>query len=233
MEREDLLDAAVKTGQGALSEYQSKRLLGRYGIPITGEILCKTVDEAVAAACRLGFPVVLKACSPALFHKSDRGAVELSLRREADVREAYAGISARVEVELEGILVQELVPGPRELMAGLVRDSQFGPCVMLGLGGVMADLLEDTVFRMAPLDMAEARAMAEELRCKKILAPFRGQAGADLESLARILTAVGRIGVERKEVAELDINPLIITPAGGLVAADALVVLKGSEGRAR
>lgn len=222
---DDLIRAALKRRQQALSEYDSKKLLSLYDIPVTRERLSRSADEAVADAAEIGFPVVLKACSPELMHKSEHGFIELNLRSKEDVREAHARIVASVDLDLEGVLVQEMVPGQRELVVGLIRDPQFGPCVMLGIGGIMTEVFEDTCFRMAPFDMIEAQDMTEELRFKKMLGAFRGQKPVDMETLCRALMAVGQIGLELETVAELDINPLIITPEGRVKAVDALVVL--------
>jgi len=226
MRADDLIQSGLARGQKALSEYESKKLLGLYGVPVTREKLSQSADEAVSAAGSLGFPVVLKACSPELMHKSERGCIELNLRSEEDVRAAYERIIRSVDLELEGVLVQEMVAGQRELVVGLNRDPQFGPCVMLGIGGMMAEVFQDTVFRMAPFDTIEARDMTEELRFKTILGAFRGQKPVDMEVLCRVLTAVGQFGLELETVSELDINPMIITPEGRPVAVDALVVLK-------
>lgn len=223
---DDLIRSALKREQQALSEYESKKLLSLYGIPVTKERLSRSADEAVAAAADLGFPVVLKACSPELMHKSEHGCIELNLRSEGDIRDAYGRIVKSVDLDLEGVLVQEMVPGQRELVVGLIRDPQFGPCVMLGIGGIMTEVFEDTVFRMAPFDMTEAKDMTEELRYKKILGAFRGQKPVDMQTLCRTLRAVGQIGLELEAVSELDINPLIITPQGRVKAVDALVVLR-------
>jgi succinyl-CoA synthetase beta subunit len=188
--------------------------------------LSRSADEAVSAAADLGFPVVLKGCSPELMHKSERGCIELNLRSEGDVRKAYGRIISSVDLELEGVLVQEMVSGQRELVVGLTRDPQFGPCVMLGIGGMMTEVFEDIAFRMAPFGKIEAKDMSEELRFKAILGAFRGQKPVDMDMLCRTLIAVGQIGLELDTVSELDINPMIITPEGRVVAADALVVLR-------
>jgi succinyl-CoA synthetase beta subunit len=226
MRANDLIQSALHRGQQALSEYESKKLLSLYGIPVTREKLSRSADEAVSAADGFGFPVVLKACSAELMHKSERGCIELNLRNKTDVREAYERIIRSVDLELEGVLVQEMVPGQRELVVGLNHDSQFGPCVMLGIGGIMTEVFQDTVFRMAPFDMIEAKDMTEELRFKTILGAFRGQKPVDMDILCRTLMVVGQIGLELETVSELDINPMIITPEGRLVAVDALVVLR-------
>lgn len=169
MRADDLIRPALDRGQPALSEYESKKLLSLYGIPVAREKLSRSADEAVSAAADIGFPVVLKACSPELMHKSERGCIELNLRSEGDVRKAYGRIISSVDLELEGVLVQEMVSGQRELVVGLTRDPQFGPCVMLGIGGMMTEVFEDIAFRMAPFGKIEAKDMSEELRFKAIL----------------------------------------------------------------
>ena len=229
MRADDLIQPALDRGQLALSEYESKKLLGLYGIPVTREKLSPNADEAIFAAADIGFPVVLKACAPELMHKSEHGCIELNLRNEGDVREAYSRIISSVDVKLEGVLVQEMVPGQRELVVGLTRDPQFGPCVMLGIGGIMTEVFEDTAFRMAPFGKIEARDMIEELRFKAIFGAFRGQKPMDTDTLCRALIAVGRIGLELETVSEIDINPMIITPEGRVVAVDALVLLRRSQ----
>ena len=225
----DVIQSAMARGQKALSEYQSKKLLSQFGIPVTREELVQTAEAAVAAAGRIGFPVALKACSAQLLHKSETGGIALHLSGPDAVGRAFAEIRQKVRVPLEGLLVQEMVAGQREIVVGLSREPQFGPCVMLGLGGVMAEVLQDTVFRVAPIDALEARDMIDELKSRALLDAFRGQNPADLEAIGRILMAAGRIGLEQPAVAEIDINPVIVTPAGALVAVDALVVLEGKQ----
>ena len=224
----DLIKDAVRKGQKALSEYQSKQFLKTYGIPVTEEALAQNADEAVAMAARLGYPVVMKACSPELMHKSEAGVIEIGLKNEAEVRTAYQRLIGATALTLEGVLVQEMVRGNRELVLGLSRDAQFGPCVMFGLGGVLTEVINDTVFRVAPLEMIDAQEMMQELRAKAILDPFRGQAAADREAIGRSLMALGQIGLENEAVAEIDVNPMIIDPAGRVKAVDALVVLQRS-----
>ncbi len=222
-----LIRSALGKGDPALSEYNSKLLLRAYGIPATRETLVQSPGEAAAAAEALGYPVVVKACSPRLMHKSEAGAVAVGIQNEADLLKAYDRISAAVAQPLEGMLIQEMVRGSRELVVGLTRDAQFGPCVMLGLGGVLTEVLNDTAFRVAPFDTVEALDMMGELRSHAILDNFRGQAPADRNLLAETLTAVGRMALENEAIAEIDINPLIIDAQGRLTAVDALIVLRG------
>jgi len=227
MEPKEIIQNALNRGQTALSEYDSKKLLEAFGIPVTREALAVNEEDAVAHARELSYPVVMKGCSPSLMHKSDQGWIELNVDNEDQVRRTFQRFVRKAESPLDGVLVQEKVAGPRELVIGMNRDPQFGVCVMLGLGGVMTEVFKDTVFRVAPFDLPEAGDMMEELRSKDLLGAFRGQAPADIEALCRALTAVGQLGMELEAVTELDANPVIIDPQGRVVAVDALVVLGG------
>jgi succinyl-CoA synthetase beta subunit len=222
-----LIAAALSSGRKTLSEHDSKLFLQKFGIPVTREKLTHSDQEAADAADALGGPVALKACSPELLHKTESGCVELALRSSSEVRAAYRRIMASATVSLDGVLVQEMIAGVRELGLGLMRDAQFGPCVMFGLGGVMAEVFRDTVFRVAPFDRMEAVDMLEEFGAKTLLEAFRGQAPADREVLCNCLQALGRIGLEVPQVLEIDVNPVIIDPRGRVVAVDALVILEG------
>ena len=222
-------------GRDRLSEYESKQLLSAYGIPVVREILAEDIPTAREAASRIGYPVVLKACSPQLSHKTEAGLVVTDLRNDADLSSAAELLlqrscnqrspGQRPAGSGSGILVQEMVIGQRELAMGLTRDPQFGPCVMFGLGGVLTEALGDVSFRMAPLSRADALEMMQEIRGREILGAVRGMAAADLETLARCLVALGEIGLEHETIREIDINPLIIRD-GRPVAVDALVVLE-------
>ena len=226
-----LIATARAKGQAALNEHESKLALAAHGVPVSAEGLAQSADQAEELARELGFPVALKACAATLMHKSEGGWVRLGLADETAVRAAYddiAGRAARAGLALDGVLVQEMVGGNRELVLGLSRDPQFGPCVMLGLGGVLAEALADTVFRMAPLERLEVLDMLEQLRCRPMLAAFRGQSPADLEALCAAVIGLGRLGLEHDAVVEVDVNPLIITAQGRVKAVDGLVVLARS-----
>jgi len=210
----------------SLSEHASKQFLAGYGIAFAREELAATPEAAARAAAALGFPVVAKLCGDAIAHKSERGLVRLGLATPEAVHAAAADLLARRRVE-DGpaqLLVAEQVRGLRELIAGVVRDPVFGPCVMLGLGGVLAEALEDAVFAVAPLEPAQARRLVAGLRSQRLLAAFRGEPPVDLEALAALLAALGRVAAERPDVVAVDLNPLVV--CNGLpVAVDALVVL--------
>ena len=209
-----------------LSEHASKSLLAAYGLPLARESLVSTEEEAVAAALEIGFPVVLKLCGDTIAHKTERNLVRLGLRDAEAVREAANDLLARRRPEdgPVGLLVAEMVRGHRELIAGLVRDPQLGPCVMLGLGGILAEALGDVVFAAAPLSEAAARRLPHQLQASHLLTrPFRGESAVDEEALVRILTGLSRLSQERPDVTSVDINPLIVRD-GVPLAVDALVV---------
>ncbi len=226
MQAEEIIRVALANGQKTLSEYQSKVFLSQFGVPVTREFLATTRQTAVDAANLIGFPVVLKACGSQLAHKSDQGLVALHLSDDAAVEQAYDRVSTATGSALEGVLVQEMVQGARELVVGLNRDGQFGPCVMLGVGGVMTEIFKDMVFRMAPVDMGEACDMLSQLRASKMLGAFRGQQPADESTLCRAIMGIGQIGMRFSEIAEIDINPLIVEADGRITAVDALIVLE-------
>jgi succinyl-CoA synthetase beta subunit len=229
----DPIEKAVDNGWNALSEHASKQVLGAWDIPVTRETLVQNAGEAVAAAEKIGYPVALKPCSRDLMHKSELGCIELGLSGPEAVEQAYGRISDQIRKKsgapLEGILVQEMIAGGRELVAGLSRDPQFGACVMLGFGGIMTEVIADTVFRVAPFDGVEAMDMIRDLQCRAMLDTFRGQAKADTDTLCKILINLGRLGLERPEIGEIDINPLIVSPDGAVTAVDALIILEGEQ----
>lgn len=214
-----------------LSEYESKRLLADAGIPIPQERLVASADEAVKAAEEQGYPVVLKLCGRGIAHKTERNLVRLDLGSAEEVRQHAEDLLARRQADEAdaGVLVQAMVPGRRELIAGLLRDPQFGPCVMFGLGGIFAELVGDVAFAVAPLQDRDAEDLIHALKHRKILEPFRGEPEADTAQLARILEALGRIGEDRPDIVSIDVNPLILSGSDPVVV-DALVELEGEPG---
>jgi acyl-CoA synthetase (NDP forming) len=219
----EIIKEALARGEMTLSEHEAKQFCARFGIPVCREAIALDSASAVAEAVKLGFPVVLKASGKSLLHKTEVGAISLNLATEAEVRRE----SHRL-LQIPGsqaLLVQEMVSGTREFVCGLIRDAQFGPCVMFGLGGVMTEVFQDIVFRVAPLSSWDAEEMIQEIGHRKMLEPFRGEAAVDLERLSQILVTLGEIGLKYQEVQSIDINPLKIRPDGQPVAVDALVAL--------
>ncbi len=218
---------AASPAPKTLSEHASKALLAEYGVPIAAERLVSSAAQARAAAAQIGFPVVLKLCGDAIAHKTERDLVRLGLRDGDAVASAAEELLARAKPEdgAVGLLVAEQVRGSRELCAGLVRDPQFGPCVMLGVGGVLAEALRDVVFASVPLDEPGARALPDRLATRALLGAFRGEPAIDRTGLARVLLGLSRLALERLDVASVDVNPLIVR--GGVpLAVDALVELE-------
>ena len=220
----------LPTASRTLSEHESKALLARFGVPIAREALVASAEEAAVAARALGFPVALKLCGARIAHKTERDLVRLGLGDEAAVRAAGAALleQRRPEDGEVGLLVAELVRGRRELIAGLVRDPQLGPCVMLGLGGILAEALADVVFASVPLRDAEARRLPERLAASHLLTrSLRGEPAVDADALARVLLGLARLAEERPDVRSVDVNPLVIR--GGVpIAVDALVEIDDS-----
>jgi len=223
---ETMIKEALAKDQFVLNEYDSKRFLSGFGIPVCQETLVPDPDSAAREAAKIGFPVVLKACGTHLTHKTEAEGVVLNLRGKGEVKKEGQRL---LKIKgCEAVLVQEMVPGHRELVCGLTKDSHLGPCVMFGLGGVFTEVIEDVVFRIAPLTSWDAEEMIQEIRGRKILEPFRGEDAVDLKVLSRTLVALGEIGLHYEEVAGVDINPLKIRKDGKPVSVDALVVLRSA-----
>ncbi len=219
------LNQAIAAGDHSLDEFTAKSILKRCGIPTVEEACAATVEEAVAAAETLGYPVVLKALGRQLLHKSDRGLVHMGLTSTAAIKMAAKAMQREAGGALEGYLVQRQITGRREFVVGMIRDEQFGPMVLFGVGGVLTEALADTVMGMAPLSRTDAFEMVGAIRAQKLLEDFRGEAAVDRDALADILMAIGRLALAAPLLAEVDINPLVCTPSGSLVAVDALFTL--------
>jgi len=223
-----IIQDALKRGAKTLSEYESKLVLTEYGIPITKEKVAGTEDDATSFASKIGYPVALKGSGEEFSHKMELDLVALNLENEGSVRKAFQELTSNPKADVKEVLVQQMVRGDRELMVGLNRDIQFGPCVVFGLGGIFTEILEDVSFRIAPLTRWDAMEMMENIQGKKILDAFRGKPPVDREVLADILMGVGQIGKEIKQIREIDINPLKILN-GKPIAVDALIVLDTEE----
>ncbi len=210
---------------GRLSEYQAKQFLAAHGIPVTREILVRTADELPAAMTFIGYPLVMKGASGAVDHKTEKGIVITDIRTEAEAQAAFHRIMVRLEGDGKAVLVQEMIQGQRELVAGMVRDPQFGPCVMFGLGGIFTEILQDRAFRVAPLLRQDALELMGAIAGRGILEGVRGMPPVDKQALADVLMALGRIGLAHDNIDQIDINPLIIQ-GDRPVAVDALIILK-------
>lgn len=222
---QELIADAVRKGGKILDEFSSKRVLSAYGIPVVRETLALTEDEAVLSAQAIGFPVAIKGCSADVAHKTEKGLVRLNVTSAEEVRQAYRTLMQAAGSPIP-VIVAEMIRSSRELLAGMTRFPGFGPCVMLGVGGIFAEASRDVTFRAAPLSAAEAAEMPGDLRAKAMLAAFRGMPAVDTAGLVGILTALSLIPLLHPEIAEIDINPVMFN-GGRPVAADALIVLNG------
>jgi len=223
-----MVAAARQNGQSALDEFSAKRLLALYGLPIVPGNIASNKGQACAIATKIGYPIVAKGCSWRALHKSELGLVALDIANERELKAAFAKIAARLEQmgESPRLVIEKMVSGSRELMLGMTRFAGFGACLSFGLGGVFTEALQDITFRCAPLSLAEALEMLDGIRSYKLLGDYRGMAAVKREELARIISTVGEIALAHPEIAEIDINPLLIGADGSLTVVDALVVLE-------
>ncbi|MBU1570745.1 MAG: acetate--CoA ligase family protein, partial [Proteobacteria bacterium] len=213
----------LQKNRGALDEHLSKKILAGYSIPVVDEKIAVSVEDALDAARSFGFPVVMKGILSGEIHKTESGLVRLGVASEEEVKKLFGELNIKMAGKGK-ILVQKQVEGGLELIAGIVRDSQFGPCVMLGLGGIFTEILKDTAFAVAPVSHGEALSMIARLKSQKLLNGFRAYPTVDREALAKILVGLGNLGCENPNIKEIDINP-IIAGEKGLVAVDAVIVL--------
>jgi len=218
-----IMKRAIERGQSALSEFESKKVIQSAGISVTREKLACSREEALAMAAEIGYPVVLKGCSDKAAHKTEMGLVKIKLANAEEVSRAYDEIIGK-GMDLDGVLVQEMIQGNREFVLGMTRDPQFGTCVMFGVGGIFTEVVKDVTFRVAPLTCEDAEEMLGEIRMAKLLDAFRGSPAVDRKALVRALVEIGNLGQNHSEIAEIDINPVIISE-GRPVVVDALVVL--------
>lgn len=224
---------ALPHRSGALSESASKQILQRAGIGITREQVCRTVGEATEAAAGIGFPVAMKICSADIPHKSEAGLVRLNLHTDGEVASAFADLVDRArarhpQAAVDGVLVQEMVTDGIETLVGISRDPVIGPTLVFGLGGIFVEVMKDVSMRTIPLTRRDAETMVREIRGFPILDGARGRPKADVNALVDAICAVAAWAQAAGErLQELDINPLMVLPAGrGVKAADALLVLK-------
>ena len=221
----DIIENALEKGSSSLSEFDSKRVLASYGVPVVKERAARTPEETARAARQIGFPVVVKGLGSRLLHKTENNLVHLNLRNSTEVLQAADNIFEKAGPDLEGFLVQPFVESQREWVAGMFRDPQFGPVVMFGIGGIFTEAFSDVSFRLAPLALSDAKAMLKEIKAQALLDDFRGAERVDRQLLINSLMGLSRLAVEHPVVSEVDINPLVTREDGRVVAVDALVML--------
>jgi acetyltransferase len=223
------IDRLRGAGAERFGLFELTPLLATYGIPILAPRLAGTAAEAAAIAGELGCPVALKIASPDISHKTDVGGVSLGLTSPAEVGRAAAAMLARVrehrpDAAVQGFIVQPMAPPGKELLLGVVRDPQFGPLVVVGLGGVYVEVLRDTAMRLAPVSPAEALRMLDELKTIALLRGVRGEPSVDFPDLAETISRFAQLAVDCPDLTEMELNPLVASPTG-VIAVDARATL--------
>lgn len=225
-----ILSQARKEGRKSLLETEAKTVCVDYGIPVTRFALAKNDAEAVECAEKIGYPVVMKIVSPDIIHKSDVRGVILDLKSAEDVRDAYGQILRNVKkhdakARITGILVQEMAPSSTEVIVGAIKDPQFGPAIMFGLGGIFVEVLKDVTFRIAPITEDEACEMMSEVKAYPLLKGYRNTPPADTKAIARILLNTSKLVTDHPEIKELDLNPIIVYE-NGAKTVDARIIVE-------
>ncbi len=226
-------DTDVERGWRSLSEFDSLALLRAAGVPVVDAERAVDVDAAAAIAIRLGDrPLVAKLDAEGLDHKSDVGGVRVGLVGSAAVRDAVAGlleVGRGLGSPVRGVLIEPMAEPGIELIVGMTRDPLFGAAVLVGFGGIFAEVLDDAAIRLAPVSHTEALAMLASLRGSSLLDGARGRPAIDRDSVARLVVALGRLAWERPAIVAVDLNPVVASASGSL-AVDAMVVLAGTDG---
>jgi acyl-CoA synthetase (NDP forming) len=226
----EILTCARKEGRKSLLEPEAKSVCQEYGISVTRFKFAEDEKESTIYAKEIGFPVVLKIVSTDIVHKSDVGGVMVNLKNASEVNTAYKTILANVKkhkpkAEILGMLVQEMAPPSTEVIVGAIKDSQFGPTLMFGLGGLFVEVLEDVAFRIAPITRQEAEVMISEIKAYPVLRGYRNNPLLDTDAIAKIIVKTSKLVIEHEEIRELDLNPVLVYEKGAKTV-DARIILE-------
>ena len=227
---------ALRAAPAALTEWDAKGILARYGVPCPAEHLARSEDDAVAAAAKIAKPVALKLQSPDILHKTEAGAVVLDVQGEAGVRAAYQAVirngkAAHPDAAVQGVLVQAMAAEGREIILGIMRHDAFGPVLMVGIGGIYAEVLNDAAFAPVPISEQDANDLIDQLKGAALLGPLRGRPPADRAALAHLMATLSRFAVDHATlIEEIDLNPVLVHPSGqGLTVVDALIAKRTGQ----
>ncbi len=217
-------------GRSFLLEQEAKNVCKEYGIPITELRIATSAEEAVNYSNEIGYPVVLKIISPDVLHKVDVGGVVLDINNKEETREAFNQIIKTVKAHkpnarINGILVQEMAPSSTEVIIGSIKDPQFGPTIMFGLGGTFVEVMKDVSFRIAPISKEDAQEMITEIKAYPILKGYRGQSPRDIDAIIEILLNTSRLVMDNQDIKELDLNPVMVYSKGAKTV-DARIILE-------
>ena len=224
-----IFEETIQTKHKVITEELSKFILKTYGVKVPGYALVKSAEEAAKEAKKLGFPLVMKVVSPQILHKTDVGGVKVGINNVDEVKKTfkdmYGRLSKKKGVEVKGILLEKMVPKGVELIVGIQNDPQFGPVIMVGLGGIMTEVMKDVAFRMLPITTSDAKSMLNELKGSALLKGFRGSEPIDTNMVAKMLVQIGKLGVENADyINSVDFNPVIVYPKSHFVV-DAKIIL--------
>lgn len=214
---------------------ESFGILKAYGIPVIKTAFAKTEEEAIKAADELGYPLVMKVISPQISHKSDVGGIRLSLQNGNEMRAAYRKMMENIpkkmpDAVLNGVQLQPMLSGGKEVIIGMIRDPTFGPMLMFGLGGVYVEILKDVRFAIAPVNEREARDMISGIKAYPLLAGFRGSKPSDIDALVDTILRVSRLVCDFSEIKEFEINPMMVFEEGkGALAVDMRLTLRKND----
>lgn len=227
---ETLIQKALQEGRSSMLANEAQQICNFHNIPVPQAYLTTDIRDAVLKAKKIGFPIALKIMSPQIIHKSDVGGVILNIKDEMELMTQYQKMATEVpkrapEAKILGILVAEMVPPSTELIVGAVRDNQFGPSIMFGMGGIFTEIYNDTAFRVAPIDKTDAWNMIHELRGSRILEGARGQPPANIDALISLLLRVSELMMDHDEISQLDLNPVMAYP-DRVCAVDTRIIVK-------
>ncbi len=231
MNKTDKIIAQARAeGRKALLEPEAKTICAEYGITVTKFKVAKSEAESADLAAKAGFPVVLKVISPDIIHKSDAGGVLVNLKTKDEVRAAYTKIlenakKYKADAKIVGVLVEEMAKQATEVIIGAVKDPQFGPTLMFGLGGIFVEVLKDVTFRVAPIKEAEAAEMIVEVKAFPLLNGYRNTPPVDVKALVTLLVNVSKLVMDHQEIKELDLNP-VMAYSEGAKTVDARIILE-------
>ena len=229
-----IIQKALREGRFSLLITESQQICKLHHIPTPVSYMVQSLDEAITQGNAIGFPVVLKIISPQIVHKSDVGGVVLGIADNASLKTAYPKLLAQVRekesnAEVIGVLIEKMMPPSTEVIVGGIRDNQFGPSIMFGMGGIFTEVYKDVAFRVAPIDKIDALNLVHELRGSRILEGIRGQPPADIDAIVNLLMDVSSMMTQHSAISQLDLNPVIAYP-DGVCAVDTRIVLAKNEG---
>ncbi len=224
-----IFEEIIQTDHKVITEETSKSILKTYGVKVPPYALVTSAEDAAKQAKKIGFPLVMKVVSPQILHKTDVGGVKVGIDNVDDVKKTfkdmYGRLSKKKGVEVKGILLEKMVPKGVELIVGIQNDPQFGPVIMVGLGGIMTEVMKDVAFRMLPISTSDAKSMLNELKGAQLLKGFRGSEPIDTNMVAKMLVNIGKLGVENADyINSVDFNPVIVYPKSHFVV-DAKIIL--------